>query len=37
MNEIQDAETKYVCHTCIGDQFLADQVKTKWNPTACSY
>ena len=37
MTVMRDSEAKHICHTCIGDQFLADQVKTKWSPIACSY
>ena len=28
---------KYVCHECIGDQFLASEVKAQCSPTMCTY
>ena len=30
-------DTKHVCHVCIGDQFLAEEVKELGSPTQCSY
>ena len=33
----QDGDTKNVCHSCIGDQFLADEVKERVTPALCSY
>lgn len=34
---IQDGEGKCVCHACIGDQFLANEVKKEGTPVICSY
>ena len=34
---MHDAETKNVCHTCIGDKFLASEVKEKGSQAPCSY
>ncbi len=34
---MHDAETKNVCHTCIGDKFLANEVKEKGSQAPCSY
>ena len=37
MSAIQAGEAKRVCHSCIGDQFLADEVKRQGTPVICSY
>ena len=34
---VQRNDTKHVCHVCIGDQFLAEEVKEVGTPTQCSY
>ena len=33
----KDEHPKYVCHECIGDQFLASEVKAQYDPTVCHY
>ena len=33
----QKCEEKHLCYNCIGDQFLADEVKTRGEVTNCSY
>ncbi len=33
----QDSDSKYTCFSCIGDQFLSDEVKQKGIPALCSY
>ena len=33
----QDSDDKYTCFTCIGDQFLSDEVKNKGTLALCSY
>ncbi len=35
--KVQDLDSKHVCHICIGDQFLAEQVKTEATLALCSY
>ena len=37
MTAEQDSEAAYICHACIGNQFLADEVKRECPPTTCSY
>lgn len=37
MSEIQSTEAKNVCHACIGDQFLADEVNREGTLVICSY
>ena len=37
MTAIHDSEAKHLCHTCIGDQFLADDVNKEGIPVICSY
>ncbi len=37
MTAIHDSEAKHICHTCIGDQFLADEVNKEGTPVICSY
>ena len=37
MTASQDSEATHVCHVCIGDPFLSEQVKREWSPTTCSY
>ena len=37
MTAIYDSEAKHICHTCIGDQFLADEVNKEGTPVICSY
>ena len=34
---MKDEHTKYVCHKCIDDQFLASEVKAQCAPTLCAY
>ena len=34
---MKDEHSKYVCHECIGDQFLASEVKVQYDPTVCHY
>ena len=34
---MKDEHPKYLCHECIGDQFLASEVKARYYPTACYY
>ena len=34
---MKDEPTKYVCHECIGDQFLASEVKAQYDPAVCYY
>ena len=34
---MKDEHTKYVCHECIGDQFLASEVKAQHVPGMCAY
>ena len=34
---MKDEHPKYLCHECIGDQFLASEVKAQYDPTACYY
>ena len=34
---MKDEHTRYVCHECIGDQFLASEVKAQCAPTMCTY
>ena len=34
---MKDEHLKYVCHECIGDQFLASEVKAQCSPTMCTY
>ena len=34
---MKDEHTKYVCHECIGDQFLASEVKAQRVPSMCAY
>ena len=34
---MMDEHTKYVCHECIGDHFLASEVKAQRIPSMCSY
>ena len=34
---IQDGDTKFVCHECIGDEFLSDEVKNQVVSSLCSY
>ncbi len=34
---MKDEHPKYLCHECIGDQFLASDVKAQFDPTACYY
>ena len=34
---IQDDPTKHICHACIGDEFLANQVKEQEAQATCSY
>ena len=34
---MKDERTKYVCHECIGDQFLASEVKAQRVAGACAY
>ena len=34
---MKDEHMKYVCHECIGDQFLACEVKARCIPNACTY
>ena len=36
-SEPQDDNFKHVCHGCIGDEFLAEEVKTKGTSAPCSY
>ena len=33
----QDSEAKHLCHTCIGEQFLANEVKAQGVSSLCSY
>ena len=33
----QDDDKKYVCHECIGDEVLAEEVKKKGTLGQCSY
>ena len=38
MNRQKDQEdTKFVCHGCIGDDFLANEVKEQSHPRQCTY
>ena len=37
MTAIQDGEAKHICHTCIGDQFMADEVRKQGVISLCSY
>ena len=37
MTAIQDSEAKHICYTCIGDQFLADEVREQGVISLCSY
>ena len=37
MTAIHDSEAKYICHTCIGDQFLSDEVNKEGTSVICSY
>ena len=34
---MKDEHSKHVCHECIGDQFLASEVKVQYDPTVCHY
>ena len=34
---MKDDHPKYVCHGCIGDQFLASEVKAQCDPSVCHY
>ena len=34
---MKDEHSKYVCHECIGDQFLASEVKAQCDLTECHY
>ena len=37
MTAIQDSKAKHICHECISDQFLADEVKKVGTPVICGY
>ena len=34
---MKEEQPKHICHECIGDQFLASEVKTKYPPAVCHY
>ena len=34
---MEDEHPKYVCHECIGDEFLASEVKAQCDPLVCHY
>ena len=37
MSRVQNVMTKVVCHQCIGDSFLANEVKDNGTPSQCNY
>ncbi len=34
---MKPGEPRYVCHTCIGDKFLAEQVEKEGTREECTY
>ena len=37
MTTNQDTEATHICHACIDDKLLSEEVKKEWPPTMCSY